>query len=142
MKTSEAGINLIKQFEGFSEKPYDDVVGKKTIGWGHLIKPGESFSTLSDSEATELLVSDLSHAEDCIETFVDVELSQHEYDALVSFIFNLGCGAFKGSTLCRLLNNGDKDGASKQFSRWCKAGGKEVAGLTRRRLAEQALFND
>lgn len=141
MKTSEAGIMLIKMFEGFSARPYDDVVGKKTIGYGHLIKDGESFTSMTDEEATILLASDLSHAEDCIETFVDVELSQNEYDALISFIFNLGCSAFKGSTLCRLLNNGNKDGASKQFPRWNKAGGKEVAGLTRRRLAEQAMFN-
>jgi len=141
MKTSASGIELIKTFEGFSEKPYDDVVGKKTIGYGHLIKPGESFGDkISREEATDLLASDLGHAEECIETFVDVPLTQNEYDALISFIFNLGCGAFKGSTLLNLLNQNLKDAASKQFLRWDKAGGKRVAGLARRRLAEQAMF--
>lgn len=128
-------------FEGFSEKPYNDVVGKQTIGYGHLIKPGESFpDPLTLDEANDILVADLGHAEACIDAFVEVPLTQYEYDALISFIFNLGCGAFKGSTLCGLLNQKLMDSASKQFTRWNKAGGKEVAGLTRRRLAEQAMF--
>ena len=142
MKASENAIGLVKMFEGFSEKPYEDIVGKMTIGYGHLIKPGESFpEPLTGQDAEELLANDLCHAEDCINTFVDEPLTQNQFDALVSFIFNLGCQAFKGSTLCGLINQNLMDSASKQFLRWDHAGGKKIPGLTRRRVAEQAMFN-
>ncbi len=71
---------------------------------------------------------------------VKVPLAQHEFDALVAFAYNVGLGAFRKSTLLRLLNKGDKASAAKQFDRWNKAGGKMLAGLTRRRAAERAMF--
>lgn len=140
MKCSDRGITLIKQFEGCRVEVYDDIGQKPTIGYGHLCKAGERFSRLTESEATSLLCSDLISAEACIEDSLEVAVSQNQFDALVSLVFNIGCPAFAGSTLLRLLNLGDYGGAADQFTRWDRVGRKEVDGLLRRRLAEQALF--
>ena len=141
MKASDAGINLIREFEGYASEPYDDVGGKLTWGYGHLCKRGETApDQISEAEATALLCTDLETAEACIDGLVDVPLTQPQFDALCSFVFNLGCTAFMGSTLLRKLNAGDYAGAAAEFPKWCKVGSMQVAGLLRRRLAERMLF--
>ena len=140
MKCSDVGIELIKQFEGLALEPYDDVGGKLSVGYGHLIKQGESFSQISESQATSLLCSDLVTAEACIEDCVDVPLTQNQFDALCSFVFNLGCLKLRGSTLLRMLNKGAYDIAAEEFPKWCRCGQNQVEGLLRRRLAEKLLF--
>lgn len=140
MKASQKAIDLIKEFEGFEPRPYDDAVGIKTIGYGHVIRPGESFTGLTESEATSLLCKDLEKAENAILGYVERPLSQGQFDALCSFVFNLGSGNFSKSTLLRKINAGDFAGAADEFKRWDKAGGKVLAGLTRRRLAEAEIF--
>ena len=140
MKTSKTGINLIKQFEGTVLKVYKDAVGKDTIGIGHLIKSGESYTTITQQQAEDLLAKDLVQFEVGVTKAVKVTLNQNQFDALVSFSFNLGLGNLNSSTLLKKLNAGDYQGASLEFERWNKAGGKVLAGLTRRRLAEKELF--
>lgn len=140
MKTSQAGIDLIKSFEGYSATPYEDVVDKLTIGYGHLIKPGEIFTAIGPEQAEMILASDLGEAEKAVSDLVKEPLSQNEFDALVSFTFNLGRNALKNSTLLRLLKSGQVEAAADQILRWDHAGGKVVAGLTRRRQAERSLF--
>lgn len=142
MKTSQAGIDLIKQFEGLELTAYPDpgTGGEPwTIGYGHTggVKPGD---TVTEAEAEELLRQDLEKFEDCVNAYVSVPITQSQFDALVSFAFNVGCGALKSSTLLRLLNNGDTEAAAAQFGRWNKAAGRVLAGLTRRRGAERDLF--
>jgi lysozyme len=141
VKCSEAGIRLIQEFEGYAAEPYEDVGGKLTWGFGHLGKRGEiPPKRISEADATALLCRDLEVAEACIDGLVDVNLSQSQFDALCSFVFNLGCTAFMGSTLLRKINAGDAT-ASDEFRKWCRVGHNEVAGLLRRRLAEQALWD-
>ncbi len=142
LELSQNGLNLIKTFEGFSSTPYPDVAGKLTIGYGHLIKKGESFSDtgIDEEAAQELLAKDTGYAQSAVCQCVAVDLNQNQYDALVSFTFNLGGGTLLKSTLLKKLNNSDYDGCAEQFLRWNKAGGIEVAGLTRRRKAERELF--
>jgi lysozyme len=140
VRCSDAGIALIKEFEGFQPQLYDDLGGKPTVGYGHLVRSGESFSRLSESEATSLLCADLVTAEACIEDCVDVALTQNQFDALCSFVFNLGCLKLRGSTLLRYLNKGAYDLAANEFEKWCKCGQNQVDGLLRRRLAEKLLF--
>ena len=140
MITSDKGIALIKQFEGLRLAAYDDGGGVWTIGVGHTgpeVVPG---LTIDDAEATRLLKSDLSAAEQCVDECVEVELTQEQFDALVSFVFNLGCSQFKASTLLRLLNAGNYEGAKSQFSRWNKDNGRVLPGLVSRRAAEAELF--
>lgn len=141
LKISDKGIQLIRSFEGCKLEAYKDAVGIPTIGYGSTegVTMGD---TITQEEAENLLREDLRRFEDCVNSYVDVEISQCEFDALVSFAFNVGCNALKNSTLLRLLNQGDHDGAAQQFLRWDKAGGKPLAGLTRRRKAESVLFQE
>ncbi len=140
MKASDAGIALIKEFEGFRASVYGDVGGLPTIGYGHLMHVGEVFDTLTESEATALLCSDLEVAEACIEAAVDVELQQCQFDALCAFVFNVGCSNFKRSTLLQKLNRADYTGAADEIPKWSRVGLNQVAGLLRRREAERAMF--
>lgn len=141
MKTSPRGIELIKRFEGVRLKVYKDAAGLPTIGIGHLLKPGEKFpGGITEAQAEDLLRNDLADAEKAVATSVTVQLAQHEFDALVSFTFNLGGGALRKSTLLKKLNAGDRKGAAAEFGRWTKAGGKELAGLVKRRAAERKMF--
>lgn len=142
---SKNGVALIKNFEGFSATKYDDGVGVMTIGYGHAIKKAEIFNKpISMQEAEAILVKDLAAVDAAISKWVTVPLNQNQYDAIGSFIFNLGAGSFAGSTLLKKLNAKDYEGASKEFIRWNKGRVKgvlvEMPGLTRRRLAEQKLF--
>ena len=117
MKTSQKGIDLIKEFEGTVLKVYKDAVGLPTIGIGHLIKKGEVFTTLTQQQAEELLAKDLKQFEEGVSTSVKVALTQNQFDALVSFAFNLGIGNLNSSTLLKKLNVGDIQGAADQFPR-------------------------
>lgn len=140
MKTSPRGIEFIKSKEGFSATPYRDSAGLLTIGFGHLIRHGECFGAISSVEATALFEKDLQPAEECIKKHVTVPITQNQFDALVSFIYNLGCGNFAGSTLLKKLNAGLIAEAAREFLRWDRAAGKEIPGLLVRRGQEMSLF--
>lgn len=140
MQISLAGINHIKGWEGFKANVYLDSGGKATIGYGHLILPYESFSTITESEAVSILVKDLSSAENSVNNAVKVPLTQNQYDALVSFVFNVGGGAFRRSTLLKKINSGELSAAKTEFLKWVNAGGKRVQGLVNRRVADAKLF--
>ncbi len=140
MKISENGVKLISGFEGFSAIAYICAAGKRTIGYGHVIKPNEQFSKISKEQAMQLLKSDIEIAEDAVNKLVLVALTQNQFDALVSFVFNIGAGAFKKSTMLKLINSGKIAQAAEEFKRWIFASGKEQQGLTRRREAEKLLF--
>jgi len=131
-----AGLNLIKSFEGFRSCKYRDPVGLWTIGYGHLIKPGESFNCISEAEATNLLRRDVGSAEACVNSRVKVPLNGNQFSALVSFTYNLGCGSLSSSTLLRLLNQGNYGSVCGQLKLWVNAGGRPLPGLVRRRNAE------
>jgi len=140
---SQDAIDLVKHFEGCKLAAYICPAGILTIGVGHTADVHGGM-TITQGEADAFLVEDLRGAANCLNSSVSVPLNQHEADACISFIFNLGCGAFRGSTLCKLLNAGDVDGAAAQFQRWDKARVKgelvPLAGLTARRAAETELF--
>lgn len=140
MRTSSAGIELIKEFESCRLKAYmptpNDV---PTIGYGHTRNVYMGM-VITQDEADAFLVNDLIPCEECIERWVDVDLEQEEFDALVSFIFNVGVGAFRNSTLLKLLNLKRYRAAADQFLRWNKQAGVVLNGLTRRRRAERELF--
>lgn len=140
MQISLAGLNHIKGWEAFKPYVYDDAAGKPTIGYGHLIKPTESFSTITESEAVRLLVKDLNIAENAVNNAVNINLTQSQYDALVSFVFNVGAGAFRRSTLLKRVNAGLFDAAKKEFAKWVFASGSRVKGLVNRRIADANLF--
>lgn len=140
MKTSDRGIMLVKEFEGFRGTAYKDMGGLPTVGYGHVIRQGEHFDHMTEAEATVLLCRDLEIAEACVEEAVDATLLQHQFDALCAFVFNIGCYNFKHSTMLRRLNRLDYVGASDEFPRWSLVDGKRINGLLRRREAERALF--
>ncbi len=139
MNVSETGLDLIRQFEGLRLTAYDDSVAVHTIGYGHTLGVCAG-DTCTQEQADKWLKEDAHHAENCVNHCVSVDLTQGEFDALVSFVFNLGCGALTGSTLLRKLNDGDYDGAAIEFRKWNHAGGQVLAGLTERRTAEVELF--
>lgn len=140
MKTGPQGLHLIKQFEGLRLESYQDSVGIWTIGYGHTkgVKEGD---VITPNSAEDFLRDDLVEAEQAVLDLVEVPLTQEQFDALVSFTFNLGYGNLGHSTLLKMLNASDYEGASEQLLRWDKAGGKTLVGLTKRRQAEQRLFN-
>lgn len=144
MQTSEKGIALIKQFEGCKLTAYQDSVGVWTIGYGWTQpvdgKPIRAGMTIKQEAAERLLKTGLVSYESDVSRLVKVGLNQDQFDALVSFTYNLGARSLSTSTLLRKLNAGDYAGAADEFLRWNKAGGKVLNGLTRRREAERALF--
>ena len=144
MQTSDKGIALIKQFEGCKLTAYQDSVGVWTIGYGWTQpvdgKPIRAGMTINQETAERLLKTGLVSYESAVSRLVKVGLTQGQFDALVSFTYNLGARSLSTSTLLRKLNAGDYAGAADEFLRWNKAGGKVLNGLTRRREAERALF--
>ena len=145
MKTSDMGLSLIKSFEGFSSKPYLCPAGVPTIGYGATYYPDGRRVTMQDrpvseADATDMLRSMLASYEAGVSRYVLVPVTQGQFDALVSFAYNVGLSALKDSTLLRLVNARDYAGAAAQFARWNRAGGKVLPGLTRRREAERKLF--
>lgn len=139
MKVSNNGINLVKRFEGLELKAYRDSVGILTIGYGHTyaVKAGDA---ITGEKADAFLREDLQVAELTVNTSVKVKLTQGQFDALVSFVFNLGSGNFVKSTLIKKLNAGDYAGAADEFGKWVNAGGKRLPGLVKRRAAEREVF--
>ncbi|MEB7623177.1 lysozyme [Enterobacter vonholyi] len=144
MQTSDKGIALIKQFEGCKLTAYQDSVGVWTIGYGWTKpvdgKPIRAGMTIKQETAERLLKTGLVSYESDVSRLVKVGLTQGQFDALVSFTYNLGARSLSTSTLLRKLNAGDYAAAADEFLRWNRAGGKVLNGLIRRREAERALF--
>lgn len=140
MRTSAAGRRLIKEHEGEKLTAYVCPAGVLTIGVGHTGKDVKPGMTITAEESDKLLQSDLQSAEQAVIRMVKVAITQNQFDALVSFVFNVGAGAFRSSTMLRLLNDRDYFGTADEFPRWNKGGGKVLPGLTKRRAAERALF--
>lgn len=137
---SEAGIRLIEGFEGLRLQAYQDSVGVWTIGWGSTRDVHEG-DVITRAEAEQRLRDDLRAAENCVRSAVNmVRLTQHQFDALVSFVFNVGCMAFRNSTMLRRLEVGDFAGAAEQFGNWTRAGMEHPMGLIKRRNAEADYF--
>lgn len=143
MTISDKGLELIAEFEGFRGDVYRDVAGIPTIGFGHKLLPGDAEkyrNGITREQALELLRKDAANAEASILRHVTVPLEQEQFDALVSFVYNVGTGAFGGSTLLRKLNAGDKTAVPAEMARWNKvtiAGQRvESEGLTNRRWRE------
>ena len=144
MKASDNCIALIKRFEGYLNKPYLCPAGIPTIGFGTTVYPSGKKVLLSDphitmTEACFFLKNDLIRFENAINKAITVPITQHQFDALCSFVYNVGIGAFMDSTLLKKINAGEY--AGDEFLRWNKAGGKVLAGLTERRQAEKILFD-
>ncbi len=136
---SRDGLHLTEQFEGCKLVAYQDSKGVLTIGYGHTrgVMPG---LTCTQQQAEEWLAEDIAWAVSEVNKLVHVTLTQEEFDALVDFTFNCGCGNFDHSTLLALVNKDDMQEAANEFEKWDRAGGNVVAGLLRRREAEQAEF--
>lgn len=130
----------IKTAEGLRLTAYKDGGGVWTIGYGHTGADVREGLTIPLSEAERLLTRDLRVAEGHVNDAVKVKLTQNQFDALVSFVYNVGGGAFRSSTLLKLLNAGDYGNAADQLLRWNKDNGKVVDGLTNRRREERELF--
>lgn len=141
MKISAEGLAFIKQAEGLRLVAYRDSVGVLTIGYGHTKGVHEGM-VIDERHATELLEADLEDVYRCINSKVTVPLSQGQFDALCSWILNLGCGNFSASTLRAKLNAGDYAGAEREFGRWTHAGGQVLAGLVKRRAGEAEMFSE
>jgi lysozyme len=138
----EAALQIVREFEGLSFVAYPDPATKGkpyTVGYGHTAGVFKD-THIDKAMAEKLLLLDLQEAAKPILKWVKIELNDNEFSALLSFVFNLGAGSFTNSTLLKLLNEGDKQGAADQFLRWNKAAGKVMKGLTRRRAAERDLF--
>ena len=137
---SDQGLALTEQFEGLRLTAYQDSVGVWTIGYGHTgpdVKPG---LTITQEQASALLLRDVAGAVAAVNILVTVRLTQNQFDALVDFTFNEGQGNLASSTLLRELNAGNTAGAAAQFLVWVYAGGVQLPGLVKRRQAEAALF--
>ncbi len=140
---TQEGLSLIKRFEGFSPTIYLDAAGLPTIGYGHLLRPGEAeiFGRgISHEAAIALLIKDVEVAERSVLRLITVPLTNGQFDALVSFTFNLGGGALQRSTLRRKVNREEHDDVPAEFLRWVWAGGKKLRGLVRRREAELLVY--
>lgn len=146
MKASQSCIDLIKQFEGFSAVPYRCPADKATIGYGSTFYEDGKPVTMQDPPITEERAKDIVYTvlyknfEPFVNNMITVPVTQNQYDALVDFAYNVGVGSLKTSTLMRKLNAKDYKGAADEFLRWNKSANKELAGLTKRRQAERALF--
>jgi lysozyme len=151
-KLTQRGLDLIAEFEGFVPYAYNDAAGHATVGYGRLLHHGPVTQADRDRYGTKarpkvsaelglrMLEEDAESFERIVRDFVKVPVTQGEFNALVSFSFNVGAGALRGSTLLRLLNARKRRAAAREFVKWNKAGGRELAGLTRRREAEARMF--
>lgn len=149
MRLSEAGLSILRDFEGFSERAYPDPGSSNglpvTIGYGSTRdedgRPFRLGDTITRERADELLRREVAETERQVAAYVSVPITQPQFDALCSFAYNVGVGAFGKSTLLKRLNAGDYAGAAEQFGAWINAGGRPMEGLRRRRRAERALFD-
>jgi len=156
MKMSDNGKKLLTQWEGFEDEVYLDSAGLPTIGVGHLLTRSERSSGklyinsvavkyrngLTKQQVLDLLGQDLGRFENVVNGKVTSTLSQNQFDTLVSFSFNVGTGAFKSSTLLKVVNRGDYHGVPAQLRRWIRSGGRKVQGLINRRENEIVLWNN
>ena len=145
MKTNAAALELITCFEGFSATPYRCPAGVWTVGYGSTRTPDgkridEDTPPIARDEAKAWLMTTLKRTERAVDRLIAVALSENQFGALVSFTYNVGSGNLAASTLRAKLNRGDYQGAAEEFPKWRLAKGKVLAGLVRRRAAEQALF--
>lgn len=140
MQTSAKGRELIERFEGLRLQSYQDQRGIWTVGFGHTGPDVYENVAITQEDADNFLAIDLHHAEQTVYTNVYVPINQNQFDALVSLIYNIGAGAFKGSTVLKKLVAGDIDGAGEAFLMWDKTGSKVNQGLLNRRTAERELF--
>lgn len=138
--TSIKGVSLIKVFEGFHHFPYRCPAGYYTIGYGHLIKKGEYFKQISQEEGEEILKRDLRITERQVMRNIKVDLKQTEFDALVSFTYNLGGAALQRSVLRQKINSLNYEEIECEFMRWVYVGSIKLPGLVRRRKKEVELF--
>lgn len=139
MKTSENGIKIIKKFEGCKLEAYRCPSGILTIGYGHTqnVNAGE---TITRRQALYFLEKDIEVAEKAVNSLVKVTLNQNQYDALVSFVFNVGYGNFRISTMLKLINQDNLSAAAEQFDKWVLSNGRKIRGLVIRRRLEKELF--
>ena len=137
---TKRGIDLIKAFEGFSPIIYLCPANIRTIGYGHVVQKGETFTRITRDEADVLLKKDLYQAERSVMRLIRVFLTDNMFDALASWTFNLGSGALQRSTLRARLNRGEYDEVPGEIRKWVFAGGRRLQGLVRRREAEASLF--
>lgn len=139
MQISEEGLSLIKKFEGCELEAYLCPAGVWTIGYGHTkdVKEGDK---INKEEAEYLLQEEMIEYEGYVNDYVEVPLQQHQFCALVSFVYNLGGRSLKESTLLKVLNEGKYEEVPAQIRRWNKAGGEVLEGLVRRREAEAIMF--
>ena len=140
MKISNKGKDLIKKYEGCKLEAYTCPAGIWTIGYGHTDSNVTSGTIISQEQADKLFNQDIKKFEKGVGQMVKVIINQNQFDALVSFAFNLGLGALQNSTLLKKLNTKDYQGAANEFDRWVYGGGKKLEGLVRRRREEKELF--
>jgi GH24 family phage-related lysozyme (muramidase) len=144
MKMSEEGLALIREFEGFRATAYRDAVGVWTIGFGHTAMAGPPDVTagqrITRAEAEEILAQDVSRFAGDVARMIRVPLTDAQFSALVSFAYNVGPGAFRGSSVLKAVNSGDFAAVPRRLALWTRAGGRVLPGLIRRRAAEAALF--
>jgi len=141
MKISPKGIRIIIAYEKFIPVPYVCPAGYPTIGYGHRILPDESFTHITETEAEAILKKDVERIEKTIERLVKAEINQEIFDALVSFVYNIGEGNFANSTLLQCLNSNDYYEAIMELAEWIYVKGRILKGLVRRRLEEAMLFS-
>lgn len=143
MKISDRGLEIIKEFEGFRARAYVCPAGIWTIGYGHTrgVKAGD---VVTPEQATEMLRQDVAEAEDVVQDLIVVPISQYQFDALVSLVYNIGSGNFFNSTIRRLINEGceDENRLRHAWCMWKRAGGVTLSGLMRRREVEFKLFTN
>jgi len=140
---TQNGLDLIKRFEGFSRTVYFCPAGYPTIGYGHVVKDDKDFSAgIDEAQAEELLRQDAQIAERAVLRLINVPLTDGQFDALVSFTYNLGGGALQRSTLRRKINREEHAEVPEQFMRWVWAGGRKLKGLVRRRASEVVRYTE
>lgn len=137
-----AGLQLIMRHEGFSPTPYICPARVKTIGYGHVIEAGENFpAAISEKEAQMILQRDVGAAEHAVLRLIAVPLTNGQFDALVSFTFNLGSGALQRSILRRKVNRGEHEEVPQELMKWVWAAGRKLPGLIRRRAEESFIYS-
>ena len=142
---TEEGLDLIKRFEGFSPTIYICPAGYPTIGYGHVVLAHEQdqfAAGITQAEATELLRKDVRIAERAVLRLISVPLTDGQFDALVSFTFNLGAGALQRSTLRRKVNRGEHESVPAELMKWVWAAGKRLPGLVLRRHSEAQNYQN
>lgn len=143
LRISQAGLNHLKQWEGLRLQVYDDGAGYDTIGYGHLVLPGEDFSGgITQQQAEDLLRNDVRIAENAVNNTIRVPLKQNQFDALVSYAFNIGTGAFSRGNLAKLINAGAPERQIRDWwtTRYVTANGIFMRGLQRRRQSEADMY--